>query len=148
LSLCSFLTDHHAMKAYWGMEVQLQAFLTSALNGGEHSASRCGRFTPQGKSPGTNWTGGGVSPRAGLEAVVKRKIPSLCRDSKPKTQYKKRWLNLFSRFKDIRHTKQLADYRPIEIIRPGRPLDYWTDRVVRPKRDIYWPNLVTIRRRR
>jgi hypothetical protein len=30
-----FLTEHHAMKAYWEMEVQLQTFLTSALDGSE-----------------------------------------------------------------------------------------------------------------
>jgi hypothetical protein len=29
----------------WGVEVQLYAFLTTALDGGERSASRCGRFT-------------------------------------------------------------------------------------------------------
>jgi hypothetical protein len=26
LSLCSFLTEHHAIKAYWGMDVYLYAF--------------------------------------------------------------------------------------------------------------------------
>jgi hypothetical protein len=26
LSLCYFLTKHHAMKAYWGAEVQLHSF--------------------------------------------------------------------------------------------------------------------------
>jgi hypothetical protein len=39
------------MKTYWGVEVQLHAFLTSALDGGEWSASRPGRFTPQGMNP-------------------------------------------------------------------------------------------------
>jgi hypothetical protein len=33
------------------VDVQLHAFLTSALDGGELSASRPGRFTSQGKSP-------------------------------------------------------------------------------------------------
>jgi hypothetical protein len=33
------------MKVYWGVEIQLLAFLTSALDGGEWSASRPGRFT-------------------------------------------------------------------------------------------------------
>jgi hypothetical protein len=33
------------MKAYEGMDVQIHIFLTSALVGGEWSASRPGRFT-------------------------------------------------------------------------------------------------------
>jgi hypothetical protein len=74
LSLC--LTKHHAMKTYWGVEVQLHAFLTSALDGGEWSASRPGRFTPREKAPFTHWIGGSVGPRADLDAVVKRKISS------------------------------------------------------------------------
>jgi hypothetical protein len=39
------------MKAYRGVDVQIHIFLTSALAGGEWSASRPGRFTPGGKSP-------------------------------------------------------------------------------------------------
>jgi len=39
---------------------------------------------PPGKEPhGTHCIGGGVGRRAGLDAVVKRKIPSLCRDWEP-----------------------------------------------------------------
>jgi hypothetical protein len=38
--------------------------MTSALDGGEWSASRPGRFTPREKAPGTQWTGGCVGPRA------------------------------------------------------------------------------------
>jgi hypothetical protein len=34
-----------------GVDVQIHIFLTSALAGGEWSASRTGRFTPGGKSP-------------------------------------------------------------------------------------------------
>jgi len=33
LSLC--LSKHQAMKTYWGVEVELQAFLTLALDGAE-----------------------------------------------------------------------------------------------------------------
>jgi hypothetical protein len=33
-------TEHHAMKAYWGVEVSSTHSLTSALDGGEWSASR------------------------------------------------------------------------------------------------------------
>jgi hypothetical protein len=68
------LSQHHAMKAYWGVEVQLHAFLTLALNGGEWSASRPGRFTPRERAPGTHWIGGWVGPKAGLDAVLKRKL--------------------------------------------------------------------------
>jgi hypothetical protein len=46
----SYLTKYHAMKAYEGMEIELHAFLTSALEGGEWSASRRGRFTPRGNT--------------------------------------------------------------------------------------------------
>jgi hypothetical protein len=49
LSLC--LIKHHAMKKYWGVEVQLHVFLISALDGGEWSASHHGRFTPGEKAP-------------------------------------------------------------------------------------------------
>jgi hypothetical protein len=48
--------------------------LTSALVGGEWSASRPGRFTPGERAPGTHWIGGWVGPRVGLEAVEKRKF--------------------------------------------------------------------------
>jgi len=36
----------HIMKLYVGVEVQLHSFLTSAIDGGEWSASRSGRFAP------------------------------------------------------------------------------------------------------
>jgi hypothetical protein len=80
-----FLTEHHALKAYWGSGVQLHALLNSALDGGEWSASRHSRFIPREGAPGTHWIGGWVGPRAGLDAVVKRKIPSLCRNTKPRS---------------------------------------------------------------
>jgi hypothetical protein len=56
---------------------------TSPLDGSEWSASRRGRFIPREIAPGTHWIGGGVGPRTGLDAVVKRKITSLRRDSNP-----------------------------------------------------------------
>jgi hypothetical protein len=47
-------------------------------------------FTPrplylQGKSHGIRWIGGWVGSRVVLNAVVKRKIPSPCRESNPRT---------------------------------------------------------------
>jgi hypothetical protein len=50
--------------------------LTSALDGVERSASSPCRFTLRESAPGTHWIGGWVGPRAVLDAVVKRKIPS------------------------------------------------------------------------
>jgi hypothetical protein len=50
MSLC--LTKHHVMKTYWGVEVYLHAFLISALDGGEWSASHSGRLTPRERAPG------------------------------------------------------------------------------------------------
>jgi hypothetical protein len=62
------------MKTYWGSGGIAPPFLTSALDGGEWSFSRTGRFTPGERSPGTLWRGGWVSPRAGLDAVEKEKM--------------------------------------------------------------------------
>jgi hypothetical protein len=50
--------------------------LTSALDGGEWSTSRPGRFTPKERAPGTHWIGGWMGPRTVLDAVVKKKIPA------------------------------------------------------------------------
>jgi hypothetical protein len=59
--------------------------LTSALDGGEWSASRPGRFIARERDPGTRWIGGWVVPRAVLNATVKKKIPSPRRESNPRT---------------------------------------------------------------
>jgi hypothetical protein len=66
-----FWLEHHAMMA---------------LDGGEWSASRSSRFSPKEIAPGTHWIGGWVGLRASLDAVVKRNIPSSCRDSNPVAQ--------------------------------------------------------------
>jgi hypothetical protein len=60
------------MKEHWGVEVHFHAFLTSALDGGEWSASRADRFTPRKETLVPN-----VGSRASLDAVVKRKIPTI-----------------------------------------------------------------------
>jgi hypothetical protein len=73
------------MKAYWESGGKLHSFLTSALDGGEWSASRPGCITPRERAPGTHWIGGWVGPRAVLDAVVKTKIPSPRRESSPRT---------------------------------------------------------------
>jgi hypothetical protein len=40
---------------------------------------------PPAKAPDTHWIGGWVGPRAVLEVVVKRKIPSPRQESNPRT---------------------------------------------------------------
>jgi hypothetical protein len=53
------------------------SFTTSALDGGEWSASRPDRaFTPGERTPGTHCTGGWVDPRAGLDTEDRGKILS------------------------------------------------------------------------
>jgi hypothetical protein len=59
--------------------------LDLGTSGFECSASRPGRFTSREGAPCTHWIGGWVGPRAGLDAVVKRKILSPSRDSNPRS---------------------------------------------------------------
>jgi hypothetical protein len=46
------------MKAYGEVDVYIHIFLTSALAGGEWSASYPGRYTPGESASGTHWIGG------------------------------------------------------------------------------------------
>jgi hypothetical protein len=57
-----------------------QQFFTSALDEGEWSASRPGRFTPGETAPGSHRIGGWVSLRAGLDVVEWRKCLTLAGD--------------------------------------------------------------------
>jgi hypothetical protein len=66
LSLC--LIKHHAMKMYKGVEVWLRAFIISALDGRERTASHPGHFIPGERAPGTNWIA------ADLATVEKREL--------------------------------------------------------------------------
>jgi hypothetical protein len=59
--------------------------LTSALDGGEWSASRPGRITPRERAPGTHWIRGWVGLRAVLDAVVKRRTSSPRRELNTRT---------------------------------------------------------------
>jgi hypothetical protein len=65
------------MKASGGVDVWIHIFLTSALAGGEWSASRPCLFTPGERAPGTHWIGGWVGPRAGMDDVENRKFLTL-----------------------------------------------------------------------
>jgi hypothetical protein len=57
-------------------------FLTSALDGGERSASRPCRFSPGNLAPVTHWIGACVVPRAGLE-LCRGYSNLFCRESNP-----------------------------------------------------------------
>jgi hypothetical protein len=84
LSLCfNWAPRHEDVLGEW--RYSSTHSLTSALDGGEWSASRPGRFTSSEIAPGTHWIGGWVGTIAGLDAVVKRKIPSPHRDSNPRS---------------------------------------------------------------
>jgi hypothetical protein len=51
------------MKAYWGVEVSLHAFLISELDGSESLASDPGRFIPMKRVPGTHRIRGREGPQ-------------------------------------------------------------------------------------
>jgi hypothetical protein len=61
------------MKACRGVDVWIHVFLTSALPGGEWSASRSDHFTTGGRTPGIHWVRGWMGPRTVLDDVEKWK---------------------------------------------------------------------------
>jgi hypothetical protein len=71
------LVQYSTTKTYGGVHVYSHVFLTSALVGGEWSASHPGRFTLEGRAPGTHWIGGWVGPTASLDDVEKGKFLTL-----------------------------------------------------------------------
>jgi hypothetical protein len=81
--LFNWATRHEDVSREWRYSSTHSLIL--ALDGGEWSASRPGRFNPSERAPGTHWIGGWVGPRAVLDVVVKRKIPSPCRESNPRS---------------------------------------------------------------
>jgi hypothetical protein len=60
------------MKTYRGVDVQIHVFLTSALVGGEWTASHRGCFIPEERAPCTHWIGDWVGLKAGLDAAEER----------------------------------------------------------------------------
>jgi hypothetical protein len=103
------------MKAYGVVDIYIHIFLTSALAGGEWSASHSGRFTPGERTPGTHLIGDWVDPGAGLDDVEKRKfltIPvlelrPLGRPARSHSLYRLRLCTLH-----IRILEQCANYHP------------------------------------
>jgi hypothetical protein len=60
------------MKTYGGVDVQIHVFLTSALVGGEWSASFPSHFALGERAPLTHWIGSWVGPSASLDDVEKK----------------------------------------------------------------------------
>jgi hypothetical protein len=56
----------------------MREWMTSALVGGEWSASRTGRFTSAERAPDTHWVGGCVDRRIGLDEWRGEKPCSYC----------------------------------------------------------------------
>jgi hypothetical protein len=75
------LNKHHSVKAYLGSESTAPRILDLGTRWRCLVSFTPCRLTPRKRAPGTHWIVGWVEPRPGLDAVVKREIPSSCRDS-------------------------------------------------------------------
>jgi hypothetical protein len=76
------------MKTYTAVDVSTHFFLTSAIVGGEWSASNPGRFTPGERAPGTHWIGGwlgGPQNRFGRHGEVEILDPTGTRTPIPRS---------------------------------------------------------------
>jgi hypothetical protein len=73
------------MKAYLSGEGIAPHILDLGIDVGEWLASRPGSFNQRERTPGTHCIGRWVGSSAGVDAVVKRKIPSHCWDSNPRS---------------------------------------------------------------
>jgi hypothetical protein len=72
------------MRHMGGEEVQLLLILNIGSRWGwVVSTTPRPRFTPRERTPGTNWVGGWVGPRAGLDAGARIKVLYPCQGSNP-----------------------------------------------------------------
>jgi hypothetical protein len=120
------------------VNVQLHAFLTSAFDGGEWSASCPGRFIPRERAPGTHWIGDWVGPRAVLDAVGKRKIPTPRRESIPRTPVVQPVAQCYTDWVITNGISETSErcWTNLVWIRSGRVYEYvsksfWTDPVTK-----------------
>jgi hypothetical protein len=60
------------MEAFGGRRYSSYLFLTSALDGGEWSASRLPRFTPRERTSGTHWIGGWAGPAVWTQGLEEK----------------------------------------------------------------------------
>jgi hypothetical protein len=111
LKLFLWLTKHHAMKTYWGVEVQIHAFF--ALDGGEWSASRPGRFIARVIAFHTHWIGGCVGPSAGLDTILGEEYKKFWEEAFLSTKLTKERVSLIKMY---RPWKWLTGTQSFEII--------------------------------
>jgi hypothetical protein len=79
-TMAAFITP---WRRIWVAELELHAFLMSALDGGEWSASCRGHLSLGGKNPGAHWILRWVGPRGGPEMVSKWKNPCPSMETNP-----------------------------------------------------------------
>jgi hypothetical protein len=117
LCLCAFLTKHGARKAYCGSRgIYLHAFFNLCTRWRRVASFMPRPLYTQRKSPVTHWIGGWVVPRAGLDAAVKRKIPS------------PRGHKHFSNYKYIpAAVKHSNRWRSIKLVTTDKLLIAWKD---------------------
>jgi hypothetical protein len=73
-----YFHQHYAMKTCGGVDLYLPVFLTSALFGGERSASRPCRFIPVERAPPrAHYVAGWVGPRTSLDDMQKLRFLTL-----------------------------------------------------------------------
>jgi hypothetical protein len=85
IKLSLFLTKLHAMKTYWGSGGIALRILDLATRWRWMVSFTPRPLYPRERAPGTHWIRGWVGLRAGLNAMVCRKIPSPCPDSNPQS---------------------------------------------------------------
>jgi hypothetical protein len=96
------------------------------LHAGEWSASRPGRFTSRERAPGTHCIGGWVGPRAVLDAVGKRKIPSPSWESNLRTPIVQPLAQCYTdRARQETETLLVAPVTLLTELRAGRPGFYF-----------------------
>jgi hypothetical protein len=123
VKLCLCLTEHHAMKTYWGIGgIAPNGFLTTALEGGEWSDSHPDRFTPGERAPRYPLDRRLGGSTASLDAVVKRRIPSPGRESNPWTPIVQLVASSYPDWATRLCLKKCDKLRTI----PGKASDKWT----------------------
>jgi hypothetical protein len=101
----------------WGSGLIAPPFLTFTLDEVEWSAPRLCGFAPGVGAPGTHWIGGWVGPRAGVDAVEKRKILH-CRETNPDRPVRRCTGWAFPTFSRLWHYNETSCGSDVSAMRP------------------------------